>query len=148
MLRITIIVFALLVGCATPPANIQPTYTPTSKYFNYTCDQLNRMMQEKYSEINKLYKILEDRSSEDFANATVGYLLWFPSLFEIQGDGPETRRYASLVGEYKSMQEVVNSGSCRIAYEKAPENSTIPDRGSERRIIDKEVDKIGREIIQ
>lgn len=144
MLRVgVIILFTIAItGCATAPEDIPARYIPLSNYSNLSCDSLNQVKQEKYAELSNLYTLLDERNTQDIGNAAIGTLFWFPSLFALQGDGPETEKFATLLGEYRSINSVYESKGCD-SY--SAQNNTSRQTNTKNR---KDLDRIGREIIQ
>ena len=142
MLRI-IFLLALLTSCATSPDLIQSNYVSGYKYTNFTCNDLRKMALQKSDRIQELYKILMKKFDDDANNVAIGTLLWFPSLFEVEGDGAEAAEYAELKGEYNAIKQVLDTNNCQ--QEKSTTNTPILE---DRNTKNPKVDRIGREIIQ
>lgn len=144
MLRIGlgILFIFVITGCATAPDDIPARYVPVSKYSGFNCDDLNRMKEEKFANLSNLYKVLDDRNTQDIGNATIGTLFWFPSLFALQGDGPEAENFAILLGEYRSIESVYSTKGCNVTNEEKKSSTQINTKTRT------DIDRIGREIIQ
>jgi len=55
----------------------------------------------------ELYNSLKSESSKDTAQMTVGLILFWPTLFFLEGgDGPEAAEYARLKGQYEALRTV------------------------------------------
>ena len=144
MLRVGIvIIFTItMAGCATAPDDIPARYVPLSNYSNYGCDSLAQLKQDKYAELSTLYALLDERNTQDIGNAAIGTLFWFPSLFALQGDGPETEKFATLLGEYRSVTSVYDSKGCDSFRTQGNSASETNTKSRD------DIDRIGREIIQ
>ncbi len=144
MLRVGIIILftITITGCATAPEDIPAKYVPLSNYASLSCDSLNQVKQEKYAELSNLYTLLDERNTQDIGNAAIGTLFWFPSLFALQGDGPETEKFATLLGEYRSINSVYESKGCDSYSVQGNSEGQTKTKSRE------DLDRIGREIIQ
>lgn len=119
-----IILFALtstLVACASNPDKIDAAYVSSLKYRNYDCDQLALEMDYVSQRTNKLYQRLKSERKADNWQLGVGLLLFWPSLFFLEGgDGPEATEYAQLKGEYEALRTNAVQRKCSIEA-KSPE---------------------------
>ena len=97
----------LLFGCATPPNKIAAQYVSPLKYKNYDEDQIIMEMDHIGRRTNELYSSLKKKANADKAQMGVGLLLFWPTLFALEGgDGPEATEYARLKGEYEALRTV------------------------------------------
>lgn len=146
MLRV-IILLGLISGCATSPDAIQARYVSGFNYTNYYCDNLRDEALKRSDRIQELYKVLSERYDNDVGNATVGTLLWWPSLVNIEGDGPEAQEFAKIKGEYAAMKEVLDSNNCK-KREMQVSSTTVSTEIKKEPEKNPRADKIGKEIIQ
>ena len=100
---ITSALLFFLVGCAASSKSIQPAYTPSLKYQNYTCNQL----QEEYERVGKKLAVLirkQDKASTiDAISMGVGLVLFLPVLL-IATTGDSEIELAQLKGEYETIE--------------------------------------------
>lgn len=146
MLRV-ITLLILISGCATSPDAIQAQYVSGFNYSNYYCDTLRNEALKKSDRIQELYKLLSERYDNDVGNATVGTLLWWPSLVNIEGDGPEALEFSKIKGEYAAMKQVLDSNNCKKRVMQV-NSETITTEIKEKIEKNPRADKIGKEIIQ
>jgi hypothetical protein len=100
-------VLCLLAGCATNPNKISASYVSPVTYKNYDDDQIIMEMDHVGRRSGELYNSLKSESSKDTAQMTVGLILFWPTLFFLEGgDGPEAAEYARLKGQYEALRTV------------------------------------------
>lgn len=100
-------VLCLLAGCATNPNKISASYVSPVTYKNYDDDQIIMEMDHVSRRSGELYNSLKSESSKDTAQMTVGLILFWPTLFFLEGgDGPEAAEYARLKGQYEALRTV------------------------------------------
>ncbi|MCG3170085.1 MAG: hypothetical protein CALGDGBN_01622 [Pseudomonadales bacterium] len=111
----------MLAACASNPDKIDAAYVSPLKYKNYDCDQLATEMDYVGQRTNKLYQRLKAERSADNWQMGVGLVLFWPSLFFLEGgDGPEASEYAQLKGEFESLRSNSVQQKCAIDA-KSPE---------------------------
>tara|TARA_B100001093_G_C26451378_1_gene852444 strand:- start:213 stop:659 length:447 start_codon:yes stop_codon:yes gene_type:complete len=95
-----------LVGCATPPNKIPAAYVSPLKYKNYDEDQIIMEMDHVGRRTTELYAQLKKKANADKWQMGVGLLLFWPTLFALEGgDGPEAAEYSRLKGEYEALRQ-------------------------------------------
>jgi hypothetical protein len=110
-----------LVACASNPDKIDATYVSPLKYKDYDCDQIALEMDYVGQRTNNLYQRLKSESTADSWQMGVGLVLFWPSLFFLEGgDGPETVEYSQLKGEFKALRQNSVQRKCGIEG-KSPE---------------------------
>ena len=106
-----------LMGCATNPNKIEAVYVSPLKYKDYDCDQIAMEQGSVERRTNELYHSLKKEASKDSAQMGVGLLLFWPTLFFLEGgDGPQAAEYAQLKGEYRALQDVAVQKKCGIEF--------------------------------
>ena len=103
-----------LLGCATSPDKIATTYVSPLQYANYDCDQIVAELARVGDKASQLNGELKDKASGDTAKMTVGLILFFPSLFFLDGNSPQSAEYGKLKGEYEALQKVAIEKKCNI----------------------------------
>lgn len=127
LLNIIILGFvtSIFCGCATSPNKISASYVSPLKYKDYTEDQIIMEMDYISRRTMELYNSLKKEANADKTQMAVGMLLFWPSLFFLEGgDGPEATEYARLKGEYEALRQVaVQKGMNIYRLPKSPEES-------------------------
>ena len=95
-----------LLGCSSNPNKIDAAYVSPLKYKDYNCDQIAMEMDYVGQRTTKLYSRLKDQSTADNWQMGVGLLVFWPSLFLLEGgDGPGAAEYAQLKGEFEALRD-------------------------------------------
>lgn len=110
---------AVLLGitaCASSPDKIQSSHISPLQYQNYNCTQIVTEMDSVNTRANELYGTLKKTADNDSAQMAVGMILFWPSLFFLEGgDGPEAAEYARLKGEREALEKVAIEKKCDIS---------------------------------
>jgi len=101
---ISIVVCVLIVGCATGSKDISTSYVSPLVYNNYDCDQISREASRLTRKVSESASKVDERADDDSSTMAIGLILFWPSLFFIDGDGPEAQEYARLKGEYEALE--------------------------------------------
>lgn len=111
-----------MAGCASQPKDIPVQSVSTIQYEQYTCPQIGTEAERVAQRAENLYISLKKRADNDAGQMAVGMLLFWPTLFMLEGgDGPEAQEYARLRGEYSALEKVATKKSCgQIAKMKTP----------------------------
>ncbi len=119
------LITAVLCGCATNPNKISASYVSPLKYKDLTEDQIIMEMDYISRRTLELYNSLKKEANADKTQMAVGMLLFWPSLFFLEGgDGPEATEYARLKGEYEALRQVALSKGMNIyQLPKSPEET-------------------------
>jgi hypothetical protein len=95
-----------LAACSTNPNKIDAAYVSPLKYRDYDCDQIAMEMDYVGQRTTKLYGRLKNQNTADNWQMGVGLLLFWPSLFLLEGgDGPDAAEYAQLKGEFEALRD-------------------------------------------
>jgi len=98
----------LLAACASKPEDIGAAHVSTREYEGMTCEELREELEEVNSRARKLETSLEKTADADQAQMAVGMLLFWPTLFFLEGgDGPEAAEYARLKGEREAIDRAI-----------------------------------------
>ena len=110
----------LLTACATQPDNIAASSVSTLQYQGYSCKQLGLELDRVERKANTLYHSLDKKAGDDSAQMAVGMILFWPTLFFLEGgDGPEAAEYARLKGELEALETVSIRKKCGLAFPSA-----------------------------
>lgn len=105
----------LITSCASNPNKIDAAYVSPLKYKDYNCDQIAVEMDYIGQRTNVLYHRLKKERQKDNAQMGVGLLLFWPTLFFLEGgDGPEAAEYAQLKGEFNALRTNSVQKECNI----------------------------------
>jgi len=107
MVRLLTIIVGVLVlaGCATDPKKIQAAYISDLQYRDYDCNQLAAETARVQRGVDRLRASLKKTADDDFAQMAVGLVLFWPTLFFLEGgDGPQAQEYAQLKGQAKAIE--------------------------------------------
>lgn len=102
-------------GCASKPSDLSTTYVPVATYAKYDCDQLITEAGHINRRLGELYASLEKKANNDAIQMGVGLLLFWPTLFALEGgDGPEAVEYSRLKGEYEAIRQASIARKCSL----------------------------------
>ena len=122
MKKITPLFFAVfLSACASHPDKIAASSVSTMQYQDYSCKQVAAELDRVERKSNELYYRLDKTAGNDSAQMAVGMLLFWPTLFFLEGgDGPEAAEYARLKGEMEALEKVSIKKKCGIEFPEPP----------------------------
>lgn len=104
-----------LAGCASQPEKMQAQYVSPAQYEGYDCTRVTGEMGRTARRINELYGSLKQSADNDAAQMGVGLVLFWPTLFFLEGgDGPEAAEYSRLKGEYEALETVAIQKGCPV----------------------------------
>ena len=98
------ILITFIAGCATEAKDIPTSYVSPLVYDNYDCEQISSEASRLTRKVSESASKVDERSSDDSCTMALGLILFWPSLFFIDGDGPEAQEYARLKGEYEALE--------------------------------------------
>lgn len=91
------------------------------------CKQIAAELDRVERKINELYHRLGKTASNDSAQMAVGLILFWPTLFFLEGgDGPEAAEYARLKGEMEALEKVSIKKNCGIKFPEPPKPPEPP----------------------
>jgi hypothetical protein len=114
--------FFALSGCASHPDKIDAAYVSPLKYQNYDCDQLAMEMDYVGQRTTQLHQRLKKKRSDDNWQMGVGLLVFWPTLFLLEGgDGPDAAEYSQLKGEFEALRVSSVQRKCGLDDRLSPE---------------------------
>lgn len=117
-----------LIGCASSPDKMQTTYISPIQYQSYDCDQISVELDRVSRRTNELYGTLKKEAGKDTAQMAIGLLLFWPTLFFLEGgDGPQAAEYSRLKGEYEALQTIATQKKCGIDMRPLTPQETQPE---------------------
>jgi hypothetical protein len=128
----TAVVFAtaLTGGCATPGADVAPSYVPQGMYENTSCATLARDIMDVQQHAAALSGQLDDTAQKDKVAVGVALILFWPAAFFVSGgDKGKQAELASSKGQFEAMSKAYRSKGCEgtIAYT-APAAAPAPEQ--------------------
>ncbi|MBX3442127.1 MAG: hypothetical protein KF774_06950 [Planctomyces sp.] len=112
-------VFALaLSACAKSSNEISSQYISPLQYRDYSCKQIEMEMQMLSRRVSELGGHVDKTASNDSVQMGVGLILFWPTLFFLDGDTPQATEYARLKGEFEALEKVAVQKECDIAVER------------------------------
>ena len=109
----------LLSGCATPPSEIPTADVSPLQYKDYDCDDIANELERIVRKMNTAYMQLDKKASNDTTQATIGAILFWPTLFFLEGgDGPQAMEYSMLRGKFDALEQVSIRKKCSIEFSK------------------------------
>lgn len=112
-----LIIAGLITNCAKHPDKIAPSYVSPMQYENYTCSQLSAEMQRVSVHVSDLAGKQAKQASNDKVKTGVGLILFWPTLFFLDGDSPQATEYARLKGEFNALEQTGIKKNCGIKVE-------------------------------
>jgi hypothetical protein len=109
---LTIAISVALLGCQTAPNKIAAAYVSPLQYANYDCDQIVAELSRVSDKASQLNGELDKKASADTAKMTVGLILFWPTLFFLDGDSSQNAEYAKIKGDYEALQKVAIEKKC------------------------------------
>jgi len=103
-------------GCATHPDKMQASYVSPIQYQKYDCDQIADETARVERKITTLHGQLADTADTDSTQMGVGLILLWPTLFFLDGDGPQATEYSRLKGEYEALEQVSIEKKCALTF--------------------------------
>ncbi|MDB2444185.1 SHOCT domain-containing protein [Gammaproteobacteria bacterium] len=111
-----------IISCASNPDTIDAAYVSPLKYAAYDCDQIGAELGYVGQRTNTLYSNLRDKRSKDNWQMGVGLILFWPTLFALEGgDGADAAEYAQLKGEFEALRQNSVEKRCALALQSPDE---------------------------
>ncbi|MGJ3259227.1 MAG: hypothetical protein ACFE0S_06440 [Rhodospirillales bacterium] len=112
---------AIVAGCASQPDEIQGHYVSDLQFRNHDCDQLQMEAERVSRRVGELHGQLKETADNDAAQMGVGLVLFWPTLFFLEGgDGPQAQEYARLKGERDAIERVSIKQKCAVHFAPTP----------------------------
>ena len=89
----------------------------TLQYKDYDCDQLSAEAARVSRRVSELHGSLKKTADNDAAQMGVGLILFWPTLFFLEGgDGAQAQEYARLKGERDAIEQTSVQKKCGIQF--------------------------------
>jgi hypothetical protein len=73
-------------------------------YDSYDCQQVGGELSRLTRKVTESAGAVEENASSDSTTMAIGLILFWPSLFFLDGDGAEAQEYGRLKGEYEALE--------------------------------------------
>ena len=128
-----LVVSVCIGACADAAKDIPTQYVSPLTYENYNCQQIGGELERTSRRVGELTTQVDKRASKDTLKMTVGILLLWPTLFFVDGNGPEAAEYGRLKGEYEAQQKVSVQKECGFEFkELVPPEKEKPETQEQR----------------
>lgn len=103
----------LITSCASSPEEISTTHVSPARYMNYDCEQVSMEMRHVGRQVNDLHFELQEEADADAAQMSVGLILFWPTLFFLEGgDDVRAGEYSRLKGEKIALEDAAAMKKC------------------------------------
>lgn len=68
--------------------------------------------------VSELGAHVDKTASDDNAQMAIGLILFWPTLFALDGDTPEAAEYGRLKGEFEALEKAAIKKNCNITVER------------------------------
>ena len=110
-----------ITACASHPDKLAASSISPVQYQDYNCKQLGAEVARVNTKMVNLYHSLDKKADNDSAQMAIGMILFWPTLFFLEGgDGVEAAEYSRLKGELDALETVSIRKSCGIDFPIAP----------------------------
>ena len=128
-----LVVSVCLAGCAESARDIPTQYVSPLTYEDYNCKQIGGELERLTRRVSELAYQVDKRASGDSTKMAVGLILFWPTLFFIDGTGPEAQEYGRLKGEYAALEKVSIQKECGYEFKKlVPLEKSTPETQEQR----------------
>ncbi|SDO03799.1 hypothetical protein SAMN05216360_11413 [Methylobacterium phyllostachyos] len=123
MKRIVLVTAAaggLLGACASSSDKVAATYISPIQYSSLTCPQIREESARVANRASIASGVQDDQRKTDQVVTVVGAVVFWPSLFFLQGDNQKTAELARLKGEMEALEQASIQRNCGIEYRRQP----------------------------
>jgi len=118
-------------GCAKASHEIGTTDVSPLQYSTFNCRQLAAEAHRISRKAAVLTHKVDEKANDDGGAAAVGIILFWPALFFIDGDGPETYELARIKGEMDAIEVAAIQKDCPVKVVR-PKSTKPPDVKEEK----------------
>lgn len=99
-------------GCAKDPSRIAPAYVSPLEYQNYSCHQLGTELTRLGRRVQEVAGIQDEESTDDAVVMGIGLVLFWPTLFFLEGDTGREAELGRLKGEIEAVEQTAIRKDC------------------------------------
>ncbi len=122
-----------IAACASHPDKMTSSYVSPMQFQDYSCKQIAGEAGNIERKIGDLYGTLDKTASNDDWQMGVGIVLFWPTLFFLEGgDGAQAVEYRQLKGEYEALEKVAVQKECSYRFQeyKAPKEEVKKNKSA------------------
>ena len=101
-----------LAGCADSSDNIAASYVSPLVYQDYSCSQLGAELGRVTARVAEVAGVQDSAASDDAALMGVGLVLFWPTLFFLEGDTGREAELGRLKGEVDAIERAATRKNC------------------------------------
>lgn len=103
-----------LSACASHTKDISPQYVSPMEFRSYSCGQIEQELSAVSRKVSEVGAVVDQQASTDSVQTGVGIVLFWPTLFFLDGDTPQAAEYARLRGEFDALEKAGRQKNCGI----------------------------------
>lgn len=111
---VTLLLSALIVGCATSADKVSSSYVSPLQYATLTCDQIKPELLRVNSQIVVVSGVQDDVATKDAVAMGVGMVLFWPALLLLASGDDKHAELANLKGQYEALESAAIQKNCTI----------------------------------
>ena len=116
--RVSIAGLALgLAACADSSDKIAASYVSPLTYQDYSCPQLSAELGRITARVAEVAGVQDEAASDDAVLMGVGIVLFWPSLFFLEGDTGRESELGRLKGEMEAIEKTATRKNCAAVLE-------------------------------
>lgn len=119
-------VCAVMAGCAKHTNEIPAQYVSPMQYSSYRCKQIQTEMQSVSSRVSEIGAQVEKTAGDDDVQMGVGLVLFWPTLFFLDGNTPQAAEYGRLRGEFDALEKAAIRKNCGFHIERPVVKAPTP----------------------
>lgn len=123
-IAITTVSILILSACAKSSSEIVPLYASPLQYRSYDCEQIEMELASVSRRLAATAGAVDKTASGDKMQTAVGVVLFWPTLFLLDGDTPQAAEYARLLGEFEAIETMGRQKKCGIEVKKEKNNNS------------------------
>ncbi len=108
----------LLQACASHTNEIPAAYVSPLQYSDYSCKQIGAELQRVSTRAQQVAYDVNQNASGDTAAMAAGLILFWPALFFIDGDTPQSQEYARMKGEFDALEQAAIQKDCGLKVDR------------------------------
>lgn len=129
----------LLSACASHTNEIPASYVSPLEYESYSCKQIGSELARVSRRANEVAYEVNKNADGDSTAMAVGLILFWPSLFFIDGDSPQAQEYARLKGQFDALEQAAIQKNCGLKIEESPFKKIEEERKTQQAAQSKEL---------
>lgn len=116
-------------ACAKSSNEIPAQYVSPLQYSGYNCRQIEMEMQAVSRRASELGGQVDKTASDDSAQMAVSLVLFWPTLFFLDGNTPQAAEYGRLKGEFEALERSAIQKNCSVHVEPIKVKRQEPKEG-------------------